>query len=629
MSQLEDLLHQCTVRLNISGCTGWGTGFFVAPGLILTCAHVVTKASTEHPIQVRWKNDERWAQAFIERSLPDPYDLALLKVSQLGARTHPCISFDTETIRSRDSLYLFGYPANDFPNGCPVTCDSEGLTMDEPSFIKFKAGQIQPGMSGSPLLNQRTGDVCGIVKFTLGSKSDAGGGGIQSITILAQFPELIEKQRLFHQQDRRWNNLVGELFDDEKEMIQSNSDDTTGYQTKTGANSTNYIGGMHHHHSNSSKVEQTVKKILMLAANPDNIESSRKRTGIKEIRSALNRAKAYHGQLFDIEDRLETSAIDISQELSAIQPYIINIAGCEDGIQMVTLRSNPDGSTLVNPAKIIADLFKHYADDVECVVLNGCYSKEQSIEIAQYIKYVIGINHLVDDSEAVVFLNEFYYQLGSRKGVKNSYEISCNHLQRSGTTDNSKIPVLLNKKDETNRRELEHKLAVCDSQLENDRKSIKLWNSRAELLKKLGRYAEANESYEKASYLQPGNPKYRTNQGDLLEKTGDYEQAVIAYDKSLEIEEGDYQVWWKKGQALIGIKKYHEAAISYDRAVSLKPPSPDSYVILREYGSLQEKLGNYNKSIILYKESLSLEPKHRISSYEKRQVYKKMYSEGD
>jgi Trypsin-like peptidase domain len=256
MSQLEDLLQQCTVKLSISGYMGWGTGFFVAPELILTCAHVVEKASIEDPIQVRWKNEEKWAQAFIERLLPNPYDLALLRVSQLGSRTHPCISFDREKIRSRDQLYLFGYPANDFPNGCPVTCDSEGLTMDEPSFIKFKAGKIQPGMSGSPLLNQRTGDVCGIVKFTLGSNSDAGGGATQSTTILAQFPELIEKQMLFHQQDWRWNNLVGELFDDEKVMIQNNSDDTTGYQTKTGANNTNYIGGVHHHNSDSLKVEQ-------------------------------------------------------------------------------------------------------------------------------------------------------------------------------------------------------------------------------------------------------------------------------------------------------------------------------------------------------------------------------------
>jgi tetratricopeptide (TPR) repeat protein len=629
MIQLEDLLQQCTVRLNISGCMGWGTGFFVAPGLILTCAHVVEKASIEHPIQVRWKNEEKWAQALIERLLPNPYDLALLRVSQIGAETHPCVSFDTAMIQSRDPLYLFGYPDNDFSNGCPATFYYEGLTGDEPPLIKFASGQVRPGMSGSPLLNEQTGNVCGIVKFTRDRFSDLGGGAISSTTILAQFPEIIEPQILFHKRDQRWNNIVGEQLDDEKVMIQNNSDDTTGDQTQIGANSNNYIGGVPHHNSDSSQVKQTVKKILMLAANPDNIESSRKRTDIKKIRNALNRAKACHVQLFEIEDRLETSAIDISQELSAVKPYIVNISGCEEGIDLVVLRNNIDKNTLNNSNKIISDLFKYHADNIDCIVLNGCYSKEQSIEIAQQIKYVVGISHRLDDNEAICFLDEFYYQLGSERGIRDSFDISCNHLQRVKDVENSKIPVLLNRNDETDRRKTERKLENCILSLQKNQYDVGLWNEKAELLNRLGRYSEANESYEKASIIQPKNPKPRTNQGDVLEKAGNYEQAVIAYEKSLEIEQEDYRVWWKKGLALIGIKKYHEAAISYDRAVSLKPPSPDGYVILREYGSLQKKLGNYNESIVLYKKSLMREPKYRISSYEKRQVYKKMYSECD
>lgn len=77
MSQLENLLQECTVKLTIPG--GWGTDFFVAPELILTCAHVVRETDGE-PVQVRWQNQENWGQAVVERSLPDSYDLALLRV---------------------------------------------------------------------------------------------------------------------------------------------------------------------------------------------------------------------------------------------------------------------------------------------------------------------------------------------------------------------------------------------------------------------------------------------------------------------------------------------------------------------------------------------------------------------
>ncbi len=200
MNQLEDLLQQCTVRLTLRG--GWGTGFFVAPSLILTCAHVVREAKGE-PVQVRWQNQENWAQAVVERSLLDPYDLAILRVTLPTDANPPCGYLDA-AIQSRDPLYLFGYPDQDFPNGCPVTFSCEGLTGDEPALIKFAVGQVRPGMSGSPLLNQRTGKVCGIVKFTRDRSIDLGGGAVPAAVILAQFPKLVEQQRSFHQSDQRW-----------------------------------------------------------------------------------------------------------------------------------------------------------------------------------------------------------------------------------------------------------------------------------------------------------------------------------------------------------------------------------------------------------------------------------------
>ncbi len=205
MNQLEDLLQQCTVKLTVSGQIGTGTGFFVAPGLILTCAHVVDSAG-KSPIQIMWNNQENWAQAVVIKSFPKPYDLALLKVDLPIDANPPCVYLSSE-VQSRDPLYLFGYPDIDFPNGCPVTFECEGLTGDDPAQIKFALGQVRPGMSGSPLLNQRTGAVCGIVQSTRDRSFDLGGGAIQTSVILAKFPELLEQQQSFHQQDQRWHNL--------------------------------------------------------------------------------------------------------------------------------------------------------------------------------------------------------------------------------------------------------------------------------------------------------------------------------------------------------------------------------------------------------------------------------------
>ena len=208
MSQLEDLLQQCTVKLTLPDRMGWGTGFFVAPEWILTCAHVVQEVG--QPIQVWWQKQE--LEAVVERSLPIPYDLALLRVTIPIAANPPCVYLDA-AIQSRDPLYLFGYPDQDFLNGCPVTFSCEGLTGDEPALIKFARGQVRPGMSGSPLLNQRTGKVCGIVKFTRDRSFDLGGGAIPTSTILSQLPQLVELQQQFHRQDQRWSRSIAALLD--------------------------------------------------------------------------------------------------------------------------------------------------------------------------------------------------------------------------------------------------------------------------------------------------------------------------------------------------------------------------------------------------------------------------------
>ena len=423
MSQLEDLLQKCTVKLTLPGRTGWGTGFFVAPNWILTCAHMV-QAKGER-VQVRWQSQE--LEATVERSLPDPYDLALLRVTLPVDAKSPCIYLDDEVIQSRDPLYLFGYPDQDFPNGCPVTFSGEGLTGDAPALIKFALGQVRPGMSGSPLLNQRTGKVCGIVKFTRDRSFDLGGGAISTHVILDQFPELHERQQKFHQRDGRWSSLVTKpsdtahtpQSDDLPSVISQTNFDNQNYQTQTGANNKNFIGGDHYHYAEPSEGKQTVKKILMLSANPDNPELDRRNEEIRKIEDALNRAtlarlkQGKHDAIFESPplDKLNIRATDLSQELSTIQPSIICISGDEDGIEKLFLESVSTKNRPGSSGKLIADFFHLYSRGIDCIILNGCYSEEQAREIAQHVNCVICISRDLKHTRIIEFLSEFYYQL--------------------------------------------------------------------------------------------------------------------------------------------------------------------------------------------------------------------------
>ncbi|PSB59944.1 hypothetical protein C7B61_18320, partial [filamentous cyanobacterium CCP1] len=180
-------------------------GFFVAPGLILTCAHVVKALVAPNRVRVRWQQQLDFAEAELVQRVPE-LDLALLQFTPRDADL-PCVYLD-EVLQVGQNLYFFGYPDEDFEHGCPVTGSCEGFTGDVSPLIKFKQAQVRPGMSGSALLNQQTRKICGMVKFTRNRSFDLGGGAIPTRVILEQFPQLQELQREFHGRDRRWSALL-------------------------------------------------------------------------------------------------------------------------------------------------------------------------------------------------------------------------------------------------------------------------------------------------------------------------------------------------------------------------------------------------------------------------------------
>lgn len=212
---LAELLKSCTVKLSIANKEGWGTGFFIAPERILTCAHVI-EALGFKDIKVSWQERENFSTATIESFIKFS-DLALLKLNS-PIENQQCVYLDKE-IKSGDDLYTFGYP-DDFLNGAPVTFSCEGLTGGHLPWIKFKWGQARPGLSGSPLLNMRTGKVCGMVKFTRDRGLDLGGGGVPMKVICSQFSEIERWQKEFHENDRRWRDCLNPAVGSEEKQSQ-------------------------------------------------------------------------------------------------------------------------------------------------------------------------------------------------------------------------------------------------------------------------------------------------------------------------------------------------------------------------------------------------------------------------
>lgn len=118
-----------------------------------------------------------------------------------------------------DELSSYSYPVSK-PEGVPATFEIEGFAGGLHPLIKFKEGQVQPGMSGAPLLNLRTGAVCAIMRRTRDEQQALGGYGIpvEAISQCSFYPEL---QRHLASADRAQSPWRDGLTKDQRYLLRA------------------------------------------------------------------------------------------------------------------------------------------------------------------------------------------------------------------------------------------------------------------------------------------------------------------------------------------------------------------------------------------------------------------------
>jgi hypothetical protein len=184
-----------------------------------------------------------------------------------------------------------------------------------------------------------------------------------------------------------------------------------------------------------------IKKILLLSANPLKTGQLRVDEEMREIKEGLRRSK--YREQFVIESAEAVRYRDIRRAILDSEPNIVHFSGHGEGEEGLVFEDESGQIRLVG-AEALSNLFELFADKVECVVLNACYSQVQAEAIARYIPYVVGMKKAIGDKAAIEFAIGFYDALGAGKTVEFSYKLGCNAIEIAGI-DESLIPQLLNR----------------------------------------------------------------------------------------------------------------------------------------------------------------------------------------
>jgi hypothetical protein len=171
------------------------------------------------------------------------------------------------------------------------------------------------------------------------------------------------------------------------------------------------------------------RNILLLSANPKNTSQLRLGDEMRDIKEGL--------KLSENRDRFSISAAeavrprDIRRAILTYKPHIIHFSGHgspEEGL----LFEDETGAAKFVDAEALAGLFELFANQVECVVLNACYSKYQALEIARHINYVVGMSQEIEDKAAIEFAVGFYDGLGAGEDYDFAYKLGCNAILLAG-----------------------------------------------------------------------------------------------------------------------------------------------------------------------------------------------------
>ncbi len=223
--RLRQLLRDCLVQVEGTDGQPAGSGFFVAPGYVLTCSHVVMRQA-HSPVTVRWHSGP-WPGKVVYASPPPPPgtdgedntgtiwpepDLALIRLDANIA--HPCVRLGPREPEEGSHMVAAGrrVPFDDIPGD--FFSGRMEYTGKFRYLMRLKNEKFGRGMSGGPVLHLASGEVCGVAKLA-GAELD---GYAVPVHLVYDLPgevagELLRSHDRYHDANPAWVRAQRTLWD--------------------------------------------------------------------------------------------------------------------------------------------------------------------------------------------------------------------------------------------------------------------------------------------------------------------------------------------------------------------------------------------------------------------------------
>ncbi len=185
---------------------------------------------------------------------------------------------------------------------------------------------------------------------------------------------------------------------------------------------------------NSTKPDSL--KILFLSANTEESSKIRIDKEYKAITDELNNAiNMEHIKLYT---RLAVDLNTLINALIELSPHILHFSGHgnNDGIELEG-ESRPFFLKNESLEKLIDIL----SPDLECIVLNSCYSEGQALRLTEKINAVIGMGDTIEDEVAILFSKGFYKGVSKEFDYSKCYELG-KQMINTFNYEESEIPIL-------------------------------------------------------------------------------------------------------------------------------------------------------------------------------------------